>query len=112
MMGEDLAGTNVNRSYSLGRVVLIRVRVLPLLRLLAGQPVRADAATEGNTARLAPALIQPVAADDVARAMASVSVGPPVNGIGYLTPVLYSRRGEAGALVTGVGCLARSTGGL
>jgi uncharacterized protein YbjT (DUF2867 family) len=41
----------------------------------------ADAATDGNTVRLAPVLIQPMAADDVARALASVSVGPPVNGI-------------------------------
>ena len=41
----------------------------------------ADAATEGNTVRLAPVLIQPIAADDVARAVASVSVGSPMNGI-------------------------------
>ena len=41
----------------------------------------ADGATEGSTVRLAPVLIQPIAADDVARALASVSVGPPVNGI-------------------------------
>lgn len=41
----------------------------------------ADAATAGNTVRVAPVLIQPVAADDVARALASVSLGPPVNGI-------------------------------
>ena len=41
----------------------------------------ADAATDGDTVRLAPVLIQPIAADDVARALASVSVAPPVNGI-------------------------------
>jgi uncharacterized protein YbjT (DUF2867 family) len=41
----------------------------------------ADAATDGNTVRLAPALIQPMAADDVAKAVGRVSVGPPVNGI-------------------------------
>lgn len=41
----------------------------------------ADAATDGHTVRLAPVLIQPIAADDVARALASVSVGPPLNGI-------------------------------
>jgi uncharacterized protein YbjT (DUF2867 family) len=40
----------------------------------------ADAATDGNTVRLAPVLIQPIAADDVANAVASISVGPPVNG--------------------------------
>ena len=41
----------------------------------------ADAATDGNTVRLAPVLFQPVAADDVAAAVARVSVGAPVNGI-------------------------------
>lgn len=41
----------------------------------------ADDATDGNTVRLAPVLIQPMAAEDVASAVARVSVGPPVNGI-------------------------------
>ena len=41
----------------------------------------ADGATDGDTVRLAPVLVQPIAADDVARAVASVSVAPPVNGI-------------------------------
>jgi len=41
----------------------------------------ADAATAGDTVRLPPALIQPMAADDVASAMAKVSVGAPLNGI-------------------------------
>jgi uncharacterized protein YbjT (DUF2867 family) len=41
----------------------------------------ADAATHGNTVRLPPALIQPMAAVDVARGVARVAAGPPVNGI-------------------------------
>ena len=41
----------------------------------------AQAATDGNTVRLAPVLIQPIAADDVATAVGKVSVGAPVNGI-------------------------------
>jgi len=41
----------------------------------------ADAATDGTTVRLAPALIQPMAADDVAKAVGRVAVGTPVNGI-------------------------------
>jgi uncharacterized protein YbjT (DUF2867 family) len=41
----------------------------------------ADAATDGTTVRLAPALIQPMAADDVAKAVGRIAVGPPVNGI-------------------------------
>jgi uncharacterized protein YbjT (DUF2867 family) len=41
----------------------------------------ADAATSGNTVRLAHVLIQPMAAEDVASALADVTVGPPVNGV-------------------------------
>jgi uncharacterized protein YbjT (DUF2867 family) len=41
----------------------------------------ADAATDGNTVRLAPVLIQPMAAEDVASAVAKVAVGSPVKGI-------------------------------
>src|SRR5574341_756395 len=41
----------------------------------------ADDATDGNTVRLAHILIQPMAAEDVASAVARVAVGPPVNGI-------------------------------
>jgi uncharacterized protein YbjT (DUF2867 family) len=41
----------------------------------------ADAGTDGNTVRLPPALIQPMAADDVASGVARVAVGPPLNGI-------------------------------
>lgn len=41
----------------------------------------AAAATDGNTVRLAPVLIQPMAADDVAAAVGKVAVGSPVNGI-------------------------------
>ena len=39
-----------------------------------------DAATEGDTVRVAPVLIQPMAADDVPGALADVVVGRPVNG--------------------------------
>lgn len=41
----------------------------------------ADAATDGNTVRLPPVFIQPIAADDVASAVERISVGSPVNGI-------------------------------
>ncbi len=40
----------------------------------------ADEATEGTTVRLPPVLIQPMAADDVAKAVAAVAVGAPING--------------------------------
>jgi len=39
----------------------------------------ADAATDGNTVRLPPALIQPMAAEDVAAAVGRVAIGPPLN---------------------------------
>ena len=41
----------------------------------------ADAATDGDTVRLAPVLFQPMAAEDVATEVASVAVGAPLNGI-------------------------------
>jgi len=44
-------------------------------------PGIADAATDGATVRLPPALFQPMAADDVARAVVEVALGSPVNGI-------------------------------
>ena len=40
----------------------------------------ADEATEGTTVRLPPVLIQPMAADDVARAIGRIAVGAPLNG--------------------------------
>jgi len=41
----------------------------------------ADAATTGNVVKVSPALIQPIAADDVASAVGRVAVGPPINGV-------------------------------
>ncbi|MEV4822738.1 SDR family oxidoreductase [Micromonospora sp. NPDC049274] len=40
-----------------------------------------DAATDGDTVRLPPVLIQPMAADDVATEVTAVAVGAPVNGV-------------------------------
>jgi uncharacterized protein YbjT (DUF2867 family) len=40
----------------------------------------ADAATDGSQVRLAPVLIQPMAADDVADAVAEIAMGAPLNG--------------------------------
>ncbi len=41
----------------------------------------ADYSTEGNEVRLPPALFQPMAADDVASALAGIAMGSPVNGV-------------------------------
>ena len=40
----------------------------------------ADLSTEGNKVRLPPVLFQPMAADDVASALAGIAMGSPVNG--------------------------------
>ena len=58
--------------------VLDRARDAVLRVRRAASPT---SATDGDTVRLAPALIQPMAAEDVASAVARVAVGPPVNGI-------------------------------
>lgn len=41
----------------------------------------ADAATVGDVVRLAPVLIQPIAADDVASGVGRIAVGSPLNGV-------------------------------
>jgi uncharacterized protein YbjT (DUF2867 family) len=41
----------------------------------------ADSATEGSTVRVPPVLFQPMAADDVAKAVGRAAAGAPVNGI-------------------------------
>jgi uncharacterized protein YbjT (DUF2867 family) len=41
----------------------------------------AQSGTDGPTVRLSPALVQPIASDDVAAAMADVALGAPVNAI-------------------------------
>jgi len=46
---------------------------------------------DGNVVRLSPASVQPIAADDVAAALADLAVAPPVNGtIEVAGPELYS----------------------
>jgi uncharacterized protein YbjT (DUF2867 family) len=41
----------------------------------------AQSATEGQTVRLSPALVQPVVSDDVAAVLADITLGAPVNGM-------------------------------
>jgi uncharacterized protein YbjT (DUF2867 family) len=43
-------------------------------------PKIADLSTEGNNVRLPPVLFQPIAADDVASALAAIAIGSPVKG--------------------------------
>jgi uncharacterized protein YbjT (DUF2867 family) len=71
----------------------------------------ADGATDGDTVRVPPVLIQPTAADDVASAVARISLGPPVNGIvevagpeqfrlDELIRRLHDERGDAREVIT------------
>lgn len=64
---------------------LIKASVIPYTILRATQFFEfvggiAQSATVGNEIHLSPALIQPIAAQDVALALADVAVSPPVNG--------------------------------
>jgi uncharacterized protein YbjT (DUF2867 family) len=64
---------------------LIRDSVVPYSIVQATQffeflETIADAATHGNTVRVSPVLIQPIAADDVAREVAKIATGTPLNG--------------------------------
>jgi uncharacterized protein YbjT (DUF2867 family) len=54
----------------------------------------ADAATDGNTVRIAPVLFQPIAAEDVAKAVGRVAVSAPVNGIVEIAGPQQSRFDE------------------
>ncbi len=65
---------------------LIKASTIPYTILRATQFFEfiggiADAGTEGNTVRLTSAKLQPIAADDVAAALAPVVMGEPVNGV-------------------------------
>ena len=65
---------------------LIRNSSIPYLIVRATQFFEffksiADAATDGNTVHIAPVLFQPIAAEDVAKAVSRVAVSAPVNGI-------------------------------
>jgi uncharacterized protein YbjT (DUF2867 family) len=64
--------------------MLIRASAIPYSIVHATQfyefvKAIAGAATEGDTVRLAPVLIQPMAAEDVATEVANVAVGAPLN---------------------------------
>ncbi|MDZ5442303.1 NAD(P)H-binding protein [Micromonospora sp. 4G57] len=60
-----------------------------------------DAATDGDTVRLASVLIQPMAADDVATAVAEVAVGAPKNDVVEVAGPEQFRLDELGRSVLG-----------
>jgi len=64
---------------------LIRTSLIPYTIVRATQFFEfvgsiAQSATDGQTVRLSPALMQPIVSDDVADALADIAVGKPVNG--------------------------------
>lgn len=61
-----------------GRIPYTLVRSTQFFEFMGGI---AQAGTEGETVRLSTALMQPIASDDVADAMAGAALGAPVNGI-------------------------------
>lgn len=64
---------------------LVRANIVPFTILHATQffeflGVIAGASTDRNTVRLSSALVQPIAADDVAATLTDIAVGAPING--------------------------------
>ena len=49
-------------------------------RVIARRPCVAQSATEGETVRLPPVLMQPIVSDDVAAVVAEVALAAPLNG--------------------------------
>jgi uncharacterized protein YbjT (DUF2867 family) len=70
-----IAQETLIESGSIPYSIVRATQVFELVESIAG------AATDGDMVRLAPVLIQPVAADDVARALGWIATGPPVNGV-------------------------------
>lgn len=65
---------------------LIKAAAIPYTILRATQFFEfvgsiAESATDGQTVRLPPALMQPIVSDDVADALTDIAVGEPVNGM-------------------------------
>ncbi|MGV9212267.1 SDR family oxidoreductase [Micromonospora sp. RB23] len=67
-----------------------------------------DAATDGDTARLAPVLIQPMAADDVAAEVTAVALDAPTNGVVEIAGPEQFRLDELGRSVLAAGQDSRS----
>ncbi len=81
---ERLQGSGYFRA-KLAQEKLIKAAAIPYTIVHATQFMEflggiAQAGTDGQTVRLSPALVQPIASDDVAIAMADAALGAPVNG--------------------------------
>ncbi len=81
---ERLQGSGYFRA-KLAQERLIKAAAIPYTIVQATQFMEflagiAQSGTEGQTVRLSPAMVQPIASDDVATAMADAALGAPVNG--------------------------------
>jgi uncharacterized protein YbjT (DUF2867 family) len=86
VVGTDLLSESGYFRAKIAQEGMIKVSPIPYTIVRATQFFEfmdsyADAATEGNTVRLPSVLFQPMAADDVANAVARATVGAPINGI-------------------------------
>jgi len=86
VVGSDRAPDSGYLRAKIAQEKLIRTSSIPYSIVRATQFFEflkriADEATDGNTVRIAPVLFQPMAAEDVAKAVARVAVSAPVNGI-------------------------------
>lgn len=86
VVGVDRPLANGYFQAKLAQEILIKAAGIPYTILRATQFFEfiasiIDAAVQGDAVHLSPALLQPVASDDVAAALADLVVGPPVNGI-------------------------------
>jgi uncharacterized protein YbjT (DUF2867 family) len=86
VVGSDRAPDNGYLRAKVAQEKLIRNSSIPYSIVRATQFFEflkriADEATDGNTVRIAPVLFQPMAAEDVAKAVGRVAVSAPVNGI-------------------------------
>lgn len=86
IVGTDRLPDNAYFRAKVAQENLVRASQIPYTILRATQFFEfiggiIDSSADGDTIRLSPALIQPIAADDVSAVLADVAVGAPVNGI-------------------------------
>jgi uncharacterized protein YbjT (DUF2867 family) len=86
IVGTDRLADNGYFRAKVAQEALIRTSKIPYTILRATQFFEfiggiVESSADGGTIRLSPALIQPIAADDVAAVLADLTVGAPVNGI-------------------------------
>lgn len=86
VVGSDRAPDSGYLRAKIAQEKLIRSSAIPYSIVRATQFFEflkriADEATDGNTVRVAPVLFQPMAAEDVAKAVGQVAASAPVNGI-------------------------------